>query len=358
MITIRPGTDADRPQIVERIAEVFGREHAQRAERLWDWQWHQDPRLPTPGYRGMVADWRGQIIGTLSTAPAGLHLGGTPVPAHWCFDVLVHWGLMRQALKEHRRSAPANAPDLSGGIAAALMDQAAAGQIQLAKHISDPMMAILERIGFTATCASGSLHRRVSLKHTLGRALGPRLGGLIGSLADLALPRGARPQLPVEVLTGAFDARFDHLWEAVHPRYPAICRRDAQTLDWRYRRHPESDHYQALITGDGARLRGYAVLLTYTKGQRRWAKIVDLLTAPEDREAIHALMAGALCALRTWRAERVEVFACGDGIRAIFQSMGFVPRLTKSDRPQPLMVRALPAAGEGIYVTQGDGDGG
>ena len=357
MIEIRPGTDADRTQIVTRIAEVFGPEPADRAERLWDWQWHLDPRLPTPGYRGLVADWNGQIIGNLSTLPAGLHISGEPVTAQWCVDVLVHFGLMRQALKEHRRGAAPDAPDLSRGVAAALFDHPAAGPIQLAKHISDPMMAILERIGFTATGDSGSMHRRVSLKHTLGRALGQGLGGLIGAVADLGLPLGPQPRLPVETLAGGFDERFDRLWEGVRPLYPAICLRDARALNWRYRQHPDGD-YQVLTTGEGSGLRGYAVLLTYTKGRRRWAKIVDLLTAPGDREAIRSLAAGALRALRARRAERVEVFACGNGIGATLHSMGFTPRLTKSDRPQPLMVRALPAAAAGVYVTQGDGDGG
>ncbi|HYN79673.1 MAG TPA: hypothetical protein VES73_17975 [Lamprocystis sp. (in: g-proteobacteria)] len=357
MIEIRPGTDADRPQIVARIAEVFGPEPADRAQRLWDWQWHQDPRLAAPGFSGVVADWKGQIVGTLSTIPAGLHIGGEPMTAHWCVDMLVHWGLMRQALKDHRRKAPTGAPDLSRGIATAILDHPAAGPIQLAKHISDPMMAIIERIGFTAMGDTGSLHRRVSLKHSLGRRLGPRLGTLVGAVADLALPRGPQPNLPVEVLSGGFDGRFDRLWKEVRPLYPAICLRDAQTLNWRYRQHPDGQ-YQVLTTGNGEHLRGYAVLLTYSKGRRRWAKLVDLLTAPGDSEAIRALAAAALCALRTWRAERVEVFACGDGIGAILRSMGFRPRLTKSDRPQPLMVRALPAAAAGIYVTQGDGDGG
>ena len=357
MIAIRPGTDADRPQIVARIGEVFGEATAQRAEGLWDWQWHQDPRLAEPGYRGIVAEWRGQIIGTLSTIPAGLHIGGEPVTAHWCVDMLVHWGLMRQALKDHKRSAPAGAPDLSRGIAAALLDHPAAGPIQLAKHIADPMMAIITRMGFVAVEGSGSMHRRVSLRHTLGRHLGHRVGGLIGALADLGLPLGGRPRLPVELLSGGFDERFDHLWDQVRTLYPAICLRDARTLDWRYRRHPLGD-YQALTVADGTRLRGYAVVLTSAKGKRRWAKLVDLLTLPGDTEAAQSLVAGALRHLRSCRAERVEVFACNARSTGLYASMGFTPRLTKSDRPQPLMVRALPAAAQGIYVTQGDGDGG
>ena len=357
MIAIRPGTDADRPQIIARIGEVFGEATAQRAEDLWDWQWHQDPRLARPGYRGVVAEWRGQIIGTLSSIPAGLHIGGEPVTAYWCVDILVHWGLMRQALKDHKRSAPAGAPDLSGGIAAALLDHPLAGPIQLAKHIADPMSAIGRRMGFVALEGSGSMHRRVSLRHTLGRHLGHGVGGLIGALADLGLPLGGRPRLPVELLSGGFDERFDRLWDQVRTLYPAICLRDTRTLDWRYRRHPLGG-YQTLTVADGTRLRGYAVVLTSARGKRRWAKLVDLLTLPGDTEAADSLVAGALRHLRSCRAERVEVFTCDARSTGLYGSLGFSPRLTKTERPQPLLVRALPEAAQGIYVTQGDGDGG
>lgn len=356
MIEIRPGTDADRPQIIARMAEVFGPEPAARAERLWDWQWRQDPRLPSPGYRGVVAAWRGQIIGNLATIPAGLHIGGEPVTAHWCVDVLTHWGLMRQALRDHRRQA-LEGPDFTHGIAAALLDHPAAGPIQVAKHIADPMMVIMGRIGFTTIPGTCSLRRRVSVMHTLARGLGRPLGGLIGAVADLGLPLGPRPRLPIEVLAGGFDGRFDRLWEEVRGRYSALGRRDARTLDWRYRQHPEGD-YRVLTTGAGERLRGYLVLLTYQTRGRRRAKFVDLLTAPDDFEAIRALLSGALRWLRDWRAEKVETFACGKSVAAILGSMGFTPPLNKAGQPHPLMVRGLPAAAEGIYVTQGDGDGG
>ncbi|MFZ1537479.1 MAG: hypothetical protein WAT23_08855 [Chromatiaceae bacterium] len=356
MIEIRPGTEADRPQIVARMAEVFGDEPAARAERLWDWQWHRDPRLPTPGYRGIVAEWRGQIIGNLATIPAGLHMGGVPVTAYWCVDVLMHWGLMRQALRDHRRQMGVG-PDFTHGIAAALLDHPSAGPIQLSKHIADPMMAIIGRIGFKAMPGTCSLQRRISLRHTLARGLGRPLGGMLGAVVDLGLPIGPRPGLPVEVLAGGFDGRFDRLWEEVRSRYSALCQRDARTLDWRYRQQPEGD-YRVLTTGVGERLRGYLVLLTYKHRSRRRAKLVDLLTAPDDTEAIRALLCGGLHWLRDWRAEKVEAFACGNGIGTILGSMGFAPPLNKFGQPHPLMARGLPAAAEGIYVTQGDGDGG
>lgn len=358
MISIRPASDADRPQILARIAEVFGREHAARLDRLWEWQWRLDPRLPTPGYRGVVAERHGEIVGTLTTLPAGLQIGGKPVVAHWCVDCLVQPDLRHRLLAERaRQGGQPPAADAPRDIAAALLDHPAAGPIQLVKHISPPGLRLLERAGFSAVADSGSLHRRVSLSHTLTGALGRPLGAALGAVADLALPLGPRPRLALEVLSGGFDARFDRLWEEIRGRYPAIGRRDARTLEWRYRQHPESD-YRVVVTGDGARLRGYAVLLAYEKGRRRWAKIVDLLTAPGDTEAIRALASGALRLLRDWRAERVETFACGAGIAATLGALGFVPRRARSGQALPLMVRALPPAAAGLYATQGDGDGG
>jgi hypothetical protein len=357
MIEIRPGTEADRPQILARTQEVFGAEPARRAERLWDWQWHEDPRLPSPGYRGVVAEWDGRIIGVLSTIPAGLHIGGQPVQAWWFVDVLVHWGLTRQALREQRRTAGGGSTDLSGGIAAALFDHPAAGPIQLGKHIADAMMAIGHRLGFAYLTDTGSLQRRVSTRHPLGRLLGTALGDLTGAVADLALPPIPRPTLPVRLHEGPFDRRFDSLWESLRPRYPAICRRDSALLEWRYHRHPDQD-YRVLIAELAQGLRGYCITKVFERGGRRRGKIVDLLAGPEDSAAQRALLAGALGDLRRQRAERAECFYTGGGQREVLAGLGFKARLSKSQRPQPLMARGLPDSVPGLYVTQGDGDGG
>lgn len=357
MIEIRPGAEADKPQILARMEEVFGAEPARRAERLWDWQWHQDPRLPRPGYRGVVAQWKDQIIGVLSTIPAGLHIGGEPAQAWWFVDVLVHWGLSRQALREGRLAPGSGSLTLPGGIAGTLFDHPTAGPIQLGKHIADAMMTIGHRLGFAYLPDTGSLQRRVSLRHPLGRFLGSALGDLTGAVADLALSPIPRPTLPVQPLAGALDGRFDSLWESVKSRYPAICRRDSALLEWRYHRHPDQD-YRILITESREGIRGYCVIKVFEHSGRRRGKIVDLLAAPEDTEAQQALVAGALMDLRRQRAERAECFY-GDGRqRELLTGQGFKARLSKSQRPNPLMVRGLPESVSGLYVTQGDGDGG
>jgi hypothetical protein len=357
MIEIRPGTDADRPQILARMEEVFGAGPASRAEHLWDWQWHQDPRLPSPGYRGVVAEWDGRIIGVLSTIPAGLHIGGEPVQAWWFVDVLVHWALTRRALREHRRAAGRGSTELSGGIAAALFDYPAAGPIQLGKHIADAMMTIAERVGFVPQPETGTLHSRVSTRHSLARVLGRPLGDLFGTISDLALGPIPRPGLPVRLHEGPFDARFDTLWETLKDAYPAICRRDSALLDWRYRKHPDGD-YRILTLDSAEGLRGYGVIKVFERDGRRRGKVVDLLTAPQDREAQQTLLAAALRELRRERVERAECFYSDPGLDAILKRLSFRPRLSKAQRPQPLMTRHLPAEASGIYVTQGDGDGG
>jgi hypothetical protein len=357
MIEIRPGTDSDRPQILARLEEVFGTGPARRAERLWDWQWHQDPRLPSPGYRGVVAEWRGQLIGNLGTIPAGLHIAGEPVQAWWFVDMLVHWGLMRKALREHRRAPGHESSDLSKGIAAALFDHPAAGPIQMGKHISDSMMTIGERLGFLIQPETGVLHRRVSTRHRLGRILGPSLGNLLGGAVDLALGPLPRLELPVRVHAGPFDSRFDRLWEALKGAYPAICRRDARVLDWRYRRHPDGD-YTALTLESPHDLRGYGVIKIFEREGRRRGKIVDLLTSPNDTQAMQSLLVEALREMRRQGVERAECFQTGARPGETFTRLGFRPRLSKTGRPQPLMTRHLPAEAQGIYVTQGDGDGG
>lgn len=353
-LAIRPGTEADRPQILARLAEVFGPEAAARAQRLWDWQWRQDPRLPVPGYRGLVAEWQGQIVANLATIPAGLAIDGEPAEAYWCTDALVHWGLARRAWRAQRRSPDA---DLSRGIAAALLDHPAAGPIQLAKHISDPMMTIIERLGFAPLAGTGSLHRRVSVRQPIGRLVGSALGDALGAAADLALGRLPRPELAVELWDGPFDRRFDELWERMRRLYPAIGRRDAATLQWRYRQHPDGG-YRVLTLGSRRALRGYGVFLDYDRGGRRWGKVVDLIAAPGDAQGLRVLLLGALGLMRRDRVERAEVFGSNREVYAILTALGLAPRLAKSGRPQPLMVRRLPREALELYATQGDGDGG
>lgn len=356
MIVIRAARDSDRRQVLARIREVFGHAPALEAERLWPWQWHQDPRLARPGYRAVVAEWDGSIIGNLALVPAGLHVDGRPVTAHWCVSALVHWGLVRQALRAAKRAGEATG--LEGrGVAEALFDAPLANGVQLGKHISSTMRAVISRLGFEEVANSGSLHRRLSLQHRLARGIGAVPASVLAPLANLALPRVPRVRLSrdVAIMEGPFDSRFDALWTRLRARFPAVTLRDRATLQWRYRQHPLFD-YRVLTLMDGDALRGYLVYSQFERDKRQRGKLVDLFTDPTDDEAMAALVAAALRAMKRGRVERVEAFASTDPLNRSLRGAGFVPRLTKAGRPQPMMVRGL--SWTSLHVGQGDGDGG
>lgn len=355
MINIRPGMDEDKEGILALVAQVFGKEQAERAAKRWHWQWHADPRLESPGYRGVVAVWQDQVIANLACIPAGLYIEGEPVEAYWCVDVLTHWGLTRQALREYKRNRDAAGADLSRGIAAALLDHPSAGPIQLAKHIADPMKTIALRIGFKELPHSGNFSRRLSFRQSLRASVGALPGTLIAAVADLAVARIPRAKLAVERFDGPFGAQFDQFWSRIKGSYTAIALRDAATLNWRYHAHPDT-RYIILVVPDNSEIRGYLVLSTFPRGPRLRADIVDLVTMPDDGRAIDDLVTTALRVARAEGADRIGCFATGIPLGTRIRRLGFEPRLKKSKKPQPLITRRLPV--EDVYATAGDGDGG
>ncbi|MFY9973472.1 MAG: hypothetical protein WAK53_04395, partial [Chromatiaceae bacterium] len=116
--------------------------------------------------------------------------------------------------------------------------------------------------------------------------------------------------------------------------------------------------YTALTLESPHDLRGYGVIKIFEREGRRRGKIVDLLTSPNDTQAMQSLLVEALREMRRQGVERAECFQTGARPGETFTRLGFRPRLSKTGRPQPLMTRHLPAEAQGIYVTQGDGDGG
>lgn len=352
MFVIRPGCDSDKPQILELIQEVFDEDQARRAEQRWQWQWQDDPRLERQGYNGVVAEWNGRIIGSLSSIPLGLHVNGQPVPAHWHTDNIVHWGNLRRALRDLKRSG--GGPDLSNGVSAAMLDYAAPGYGQWGKHLTDAAEVVCLKIGFVPLKDSGSWARLVSFRQPLEAYVGKLPALLLGGVADLFLPSMPKPALEVQVMDGDFDARFDALWAQAREEYPAITRRDSAVLNWRYRRHPDTEYSVLTVAGpDG--LAGYLVYSSFIRHRQRRAQIVDVLARKDDSAARAALLAAALRRMRAEAVHKVECYATSLVLAADLQRLRFGQRLHKG-KGQATLVRHLPAME--YYITRGDGDGG
>jgi hypothetical protein len=355
MISISEATERDKGRLIAFYEKNAGVESSTRMERRWLWQWHCDPRLESPGYRGVIAEWQGQVLGSVSCLPAGLFLRGRPSPAFWLADVRVDWALARRALKDGRGGRRNRDSTLSRGIAAAMFDHPAAGPAQLGKHIEEPMMAICRRIGFVTMPEAGNYMRRTSFSRPLQRVCGRLPGRWLAAIADPIVNRVPRPGVAVHRFDADFDSRFDRLWEHARQVCPAITLRDSALLNWHYRNHPDTA-YQVLVVERDAGLRGYIVFKVFPRKGRLIARIVDLLTVKDDREAAESLIAAALAQCRREGAERTDCFATGADLIATLTRLGFVPRLTKKRKIQPLLARNLPDVA--LYVTSGDGDGG
>ena len=353
-IQVRAAREQDKDALLRFMASSAGDDKATTLARRWHWQWHQDPRARTPGYRGVVALWEDKIIANLSCVPAGLYLNAQPADACWFTDARIHWGWTRQALKAAARGGWRKQTLFPNGIVAALVDHPATGDRQLGKHVAEAMMTVLYRCGFADVPDAGNLMRRVSVRTPLRRGLGSSAGNLFGAFVDLAIRLPPRPSLSVRRFDEPFDARFDLLWQRARDAYPAITRRDAAVLQWHYREHPDT-RYQTLVIEQGDRLRGYLVFKVWERKQRRIARLVDLLVLPGDLEAMRALTSVALRTMREQAAERVDWFVSGGEAGRVAHELGFTARLTRRGRPQPLLARGLPPD---LYVTSGDGDGG
>jgi hypothetical protein len=356
VIQIRPASGEDRGKIVALFAKIFGNARAMEIDRLWEWQWELDPRLSRPGYRGVVAEWQGEIIGSIAAIPAGLHVRGEPVEASWIAHSMVHWGGYRAALRAQRAGGAARARSRAatggsrGGIAGLLLDHPSLDPIHMGKHISRAMMVVTQRKGYRVVDGSGYRMRTLSVGGRCARALGRTLGRPCGLILDLLLPRIPRPRAVIRLLEGDFGPEFDRLWEAVRDQYILIGLRDARTLSWRYRRRPDSQ-YRVLVLHEEERLRGYSVLHMFRRRGCWRGKIVDLLSERDDHMARGDLLAASLRELRDRGADSAECYATHEALISALEDMGFRPR----SGDVSMVIGGTDA--EPAYVTGGDGDG-
>jgi len=327
MLESGPSGEQDREQILALSRHAFGVEFALQREREWHWQWHQDPRLPEPGYRGIAVRDEERIVGTATLLPAGLYVAGAPVEAWWQVCTVVH--------ADYRRR----------GIGVRIQDELGS-RVVLAKGLSEGALGMLKSSGYRLLDTGGYWTRTLDFKARLQRSTGEGVGGALGSVAN-ALLKGVPARSPrVVELEGEFDDRFDALWERARVAYPAIALRDAATLNWRYRARPDCG-YTVLVLEN----RGYLAFSDFERRGIRRGRIVDLLADRDDEDARLDLLAGALHALHERGADRVDCFATSSVVLDSLRSAGFRP----AKRPDPLAMHGIEP--DDPYFCAGDGDG-
>ena len=200
----------------------------------------------------------------------------------------------------------------------------------------------------------GSQDRPVRyLTRELDSAPSPRRG------ADAAQwrPGGYRIQR-----TETVGSAFDRLFRRAAPRYRFLVQRDAQYLDWRYLRRPDT-RYVIFAARRFGRLVGWSVFLRRADpdGSSEHVAWGDALFHPRHLQASEPILAAALAEPELAGAARVDAWFSGgpDGWDEQLAKLGFVTR----PEPQGLGMIALADAepeafdrlGE-MYTTMGDGD--
>jgi hypothetical protein len=350
-VELRVAGEADREGILEVIAAALGAEHAREVEQLWDWRWRQCPHLPRPGYYGGVGIWRGEVVATVTFLPAGLCRGGEPLSAFWGVDAAAHPGRLREVLREsHRRRKREGGERVRPSIVEDLLVFPDAPTAMIAKNLTPRMQTVARRVCHQLATGGGNLMRGLSVRPRLSRFLGRRLAPVAAFLPDRLIGLFPRGLAGAEIRDGDFDDSFDDLWRAAWPEYPIIGRRDAATLNWRYRRHPFQT-YTTIVHREGGRLRGYAVVTVVEKRGRSRGRVVDLLTRRGDEESAVRLLTGACRILLKRGVAHVDCYVSHEDQKTPYRRLCFKSRTA----PSPLFVMGE-CDGE-FYLTAGDGDG-
>jgi len=138
--------------------------------------------------------------------------------------------------------------------------------------------------------------------------------------------RNGRTELvPVD----AFDERSDTLWQNVSRLYPAISRRDATWLRWRFDECPDRHQYLRYYVRHRGRLIGYLVLRRTEWNGCAALSIVDYLAAPGD---VSRLLAAGVRIARQLDAAVLLCNTLNQRARGALRLSGFFRRRNQSIR--------------------------
>ncbi len=246
------------------------------------WLWRFYSRNPELAHVAGAFDDRGELAGLYPGVARPIRVGGRDLMTMQACRTIIHpdhrWGgrvfyLIVMYSIEHYR-----ALGLPFGFGGGANEAAVKVGIRLVAYTLMHSLEIRER--------------RLNLRLALRR----RLGGTGAFLAEVfRLLGSARPRrLPVGFEVGPVQeagAEFDRLWERKRDVYPALLRRDAREIDWRWFRCPVPT--VVLAARKGGELEGYAALRHHTEGPARITTILDLFAGGDPRAAAVLLEAAA-----------------------------------------------------------------
>jgi len=315
-------------------------------ERVWRWQYFDNPHEPAGARRIWVVTRQSKIIAHLGTMAARVKLNGETLCGRWSSDLMVDEGYR------------------DGGLGVWLIREwLKSCELALAKGLSPEVTRVYERLGWhrvplrpvaqlplTLRCLTGRLTRNRPVNATAeGATRWARR-----AWTNLRHSRAAGLEFRT---VEAFPQETDELMERVAGRSGMSILRDRCFLQWRYGDCPARRHVIETAWRDQL-LRGFAVFSVRPERGFRRGIIHDLEIDAEDGDALHGLLVQSLKHMHDARADEVAVLPRTEAEQSVLASLGFVfrkpPHMMMHDVQYP--GRNLAALTTNANVQLGDGD--
>lgn len=329
------------------LSTCLGPQAMQLDERLWRWQYSENPCANGGVPVALFAD-EPEALGVLGRIPLRLATPSGELDAAWGIDVFV-------------------APEFhNAGIGGLLIeDWDAASSVSLSLGVTDMALAVFLASGRTHV-GDVPVYKRLLAWDELVQ---PRLGdGLMGLVAEkLGAAWGSRaldaaahaPGLAWQAVA-TVGPEFDALWQRAAASLGIAARRDRAWVDWRFKRYP-GEAFELFAVRRGADLAGWVAIALGQRGERLIGYVADVLWA-SDRAALAFALAMATYELEARGADVVECLASHPALGRELRRLGYWKRPTKTrllfkvNRPE---VAAALAGAERLarwHVTFADSD--
>jgi len=181
-------------------------------------------------------------------------------------------------------------------------------------------------------------------------------GRVLAAITGFSRPAKPQDGFTVEEIA-TFPISYDEYWTSVRDLFPAIFDRSAGALNWRFGTCPGLSYRRFLLWRDG-KICGYVVTRIGEPAELPVGVIADLLAAPDNPEALDALLDVARCELLP-HCEYLEAAASTAAFVEALKRVGFIrvrtmrPTIVCSD---PELRMLLSKELENWHFTKGDHD--
>jgi GNAT superfamily N-acetyltransferase len=341
---VRQATVADKPALFEFLRRAYPDRAQYKFPARWEWEYEHNPfaRGTLPIWIALDGD---RVIGQSGALVEPLVLDGRETRVGWGVDFFV--------LPEYRgrglgtRLQQAN--NAGNEIFMSLSMAATAARIKT--HIGlrplPPVPVYTKIVRHDPVSVLHTLAARTKLPEGLIRRTGVhRLSASLLTARTARRARGISPPARGVIPVARFGPEVDDLWARFSPQFPALIRRDAEYLNWKYVAQPHVQ-YERFVSPHG-----YVIFRRARPPERNVGLILDVFADPADEGTLRALLGLAIHQLT---AQGVTYLQAASSLPVIGQILtGWDFKQTKTAIP---MIRAnVPVPDAGWLLGKGDHD--